>query len=117
MLTNEEKKHILKEHLRIVEHISDKDYQRRIWINGEGPECDDLDETCCHFFDDGESIMENYRDFSITDDQYAILKEFGNRFYNFTRHNGWPPEFINTDEWTEITHMAKDVLRAFDYKN
>ena len=56
MLTNESKKQILEFFLEIVEGISDKDYQGRVWIRGEGPECDDFDETVCNFFQDGDGI-------------------------------------------------------------
>ena len=76
MLTDKDRKHILNEHLRNISHISDKEYQRRIWIRGEGPECDDFDETCCRFFYDGASVFKNYKDFWITDSKYKILKRF-----------------------------------------
>ena len=115
MLTDEDRKYILNEHLRNIYHISDKEYQRRVWIQGKGPECDDFDETCCHFFDDGDPMLENYKDFSITDNQYQILKRFRDRFRSFSDDNYWPPEFIDTPEWNEITEMAKAVLKAFNY--
>jgi hypothetical protein len=115
MLTDEDRKYILNEHLRNIYHISDKEYQRRVWIQGKGPECDDFDETCCHFFDDGDPMLEHYKDFSITDNQYQILKRFRDRFRSFSDDNYWPPEFIDTSEWNEITEMAKAVLKAFNY--
>jgi hypothetical protein len=115
MLTNENKKYILNEHLRNIYHISDKEYQRRIWIRGEGPECDDFDETCCHFFDDGDPILENYKDFGITESQYQILKNFRKQFRTFSDENNWPHKFIETPEWATIMNLAKDVLKAFNY--
>jgi hypothetical protein len=116
MLTDEDRKYTLNEHLRNISHISDKEYQRRIWIRGEGPECDDFDETCCHFFDDGDPILDHYKDFWITENQYQILEKFRNQFDDFSRKNDWPPAFIDTPEWDEITEMAKEVLKAFDHK-
>lgn len=116
MLKDEDKKYILSEYLRNIRHISDKEYQKRIWIRGEGPECDDFDETCCRFFDDGASLFENYRDFWITDSQYQILKKFRDKFRVFSDDNHWPPEFIDTPEWAEIMELAKEVLKTFDYK-
>ena len=102
--------------IRVVDHISDKEYQRRIWIRGEGPECDDFDETCCHFFDDGDPVLENYKDFGITDSQYRILKRLRDQFDVFADENDWPADFIDTQEWDEIVRMAKEVLKAFNYK-
>jgi hypothetical protein len=116
MLTDETKKYILSEYLRNISHISDKEYQRRVWIRGEGPECDDFDGTCCRFFDDGDSIFQNYKDFWITTTQYQILKEFRDKFETFADDNNWPYKFIDTPEWNEITEMAKGVLKVFNSK-
>ncbi len=112
---NINRRQILETIIRIVKHISDKQYQRRIWILGEGPEVDDFDETCCIFFGDGDPILDNYKEFGITDRQYEILKKFRDKFRVFSDENYWPPEFINTPEWKVIMDMAKDVLKAFNY--
>ena len=108
--------YILNEFLRNVSHISDKEYQKRIWIRGEGPECDDFTETVCHFFDDGNPIIENYKDFGITDSQYILLIKFRDEFREFSRRHDFPQEFIDTPEWAKIMKMAKEVLEAFNYQ-
>ncbi len=115
MVIDEDRKYILNEHLRNIHHISDKDYQRRIWIRGEGPECNDFDETCCHFFDDGDPILNNYKKFGLTEPQYLLLKKFRDKFRTFSDENNWPHKFIETLEWEGIVDMAKDVLKAFNY--
>ncbi len=114
MLADEDKKYVLNEYLRNIHHISDKEYQRRAWIRGEPPGTD-FDEAVCQFIDIGDPILENYKDFSITDNQYQILKRFRDRFRSFSDENYWPPEFIDTPEWNEITEMATAVLKAFNY--
>jgi hypothetical protein len=114
MLTSSEKKYVLNEYLRNIHRISDKEYQKRAWIRGELPGTD-FDEAVCQFVDIGDPILENYRDFGITDIQYQILREFRDKFGVFWEENGWPPEFIDTPEWNEITMMAKGVLKAFNY--
>ena len=116
MLTNEAKKQILISILETIESISDKDYQQRVWIRGEGPEVDDFDETCCNFFGDGDPLLENYEDFGITDSQYRILKKFRDKFRIFSDENNWPQEFIDTPEWERIMDLAKGVLEAFNYQ-
>lgn len=63
--------------------IADKEYQKRVWIRGEGPEVDDFDETVCNFFQDGEGVLAHYRDFGIADDQYHILMNFRDEFHSF----------------------------------
>lgn len=115
-LTDEAKKDILDFVKNIVAHISDKEYQKRIWIRGEGPECDSFDETCCHFFHDGEGVLEKYKDFNITDAQYQSLKKFRDAFRVFSDENDFPEEFIDSPEWEKIMEMAKEVLKMFDYQ-
>jgi hypothetical protein len=115
MLTDEEKKHILNKFLKNISHIADKAYQKRVWIYGIGPEIDDFDEACCRFFDDGDSVFENYEDFWITDSQHQILKRFRNKFEDFASDKHFPHEFIDTPEWAQIMGSAKDVLKAFNY--
>jgi hypothetical protein len=115
MLTTDDKKYILSEYLRNIHHISDKEYQRRAWINGEPPGTD-FDEAVCQFADIGDPILENYQDFGITDDQYQILRKLRDKFGVFWEENGWPPEFIDTPEWNEIIEMAKAVLAAFSFQ-
>jgi len=116
MLTEEKKRRIVNAHLERIYRISDKEYQRRVWIRGEGPECEDFDEICCFFGEMGDYIMKNYKDFGLTENQYTILRTFRDQFQIFSDKNDWPPAFIDTPEWTRITIMAKEVLEAFDYK-
>jgi len=116
MLTKKAKKKILTSVLETIDNISDKKYQKRIWIHGEGPEVDDFDETCCNFFGDGDPLLENYTDFGLTKSQYLLLKKFRDKFRSFSNKNFHPSEFIDTPEWKEVMEMAKEVLRVFDYR-
>lgn len=115
MLSDENRRYIIKQYLETIHHISDKEYQKRVWIRGEGPECDDFDETVNYFFGEIDSILEEYKDFWITENQRQILKKFRDQFRIFSDENSWPPEFIDTPEWDEITKIAKEVLQAFNY--
>lgn len=106
----------MKTFIRIMDHISDKEYQKRVWIRGEGPEVDDFDETVCHFSQEGDGIIEKYTDFGLTEHQCQILKKFREQFKAFSNENDFPEEFIDTPEWSRITEMAKEVLKAFNYR-
>ncbi len=119
MLTDEDKKYILNEFLNNISGISDKEYQKRVWIRGEGPECDDFTETVCHFFDDGDPILKKYKEFNISEDQYHLLSKFRDDFDAFVTGPtlGYlPEEFIDTPEWKKIMKMAEEVLKAFNYQ-
>ena len=116
-ITDEDKRYILREHLRNISHVSDKEYQKRIWIRGEGPEVDDFDETVCHFFDDGDPILKKYKDYGISEAQHHLLTKFRAAFETFIDGpKPYLPEgFIDTAEWKKIIEMAKEVLEAFKY--
>lgn len=116
MLTEDDKKNILNHHLDNIWGISNKDYQRRIWIHGEGPECGDFDETCNRFFPTIYDILENYKDFKIKENQYLILKKFTEEFAKFSDDNYHPERFIDSPEWTQIMERAKEVLTTFNYQ-
>ncbi len=107
------RKQILTSLLETIEGISDKKYQMRVWIEGRGPEVDDFDETCCNFFGDGNPLLENYKEFGISDSQYELLKKFRNELKVFSAEHDFPEEFIDTPEWAKIMEMAKEVLAAF----
>ena len=107
--------HIPHEYLIIVYHISDKQYQKRTWIKGESPGTD-FDETVCQFPDIGDPILENYQDFGDYRQPISNSKEVPRCSRSFWEENGWPPKFIDTPEWNEITEMAKEVLKGFNYE-
>lgn len=113
MLTDKSKKQILVSFLETIEGISDKEYQKRVWIRGEGPEIDDFDETVNNFSDLGDPILEDYRNYEITEVQYHLLISFKNEFKAFYDEHDLPEEFIETQEWARIMEMAKEVLEAF----
>ena len=115
-LSDEDKKNILNFFLENIAGISDVEYQKRVWIRGEGPECDDFDETVCFFFEDSDSILDNYKDFGVTDSQYHLLVKFRDVFSAFSDENDFPERFIESPEWKRITEMAKEVLAAFHYQ-
>ncbi len=115
-LTDEAKTDILNFVMKQVAAIENKEYQKRVWIHGKGPECDDFTETACHFLHEGTGVLEKYKDFGITDNQYQLLKKLRDAFEAFSQENDWPQEFIDTPEWQRIVAMAKEVLDAFNYR-
>lgn len=113
------KKNRLSGLLETIEGVSDKDYQLRVWIRGEGPEVDDFDETANYLLGDGEYILKHPKEFELTDQQYALLKEFFDKFHEFAFSNEieYPPNnFLNNPEWIRIMEMAKGILKAFGYE-
>ena len=85
-------------------------------IRREGPEVDDFDETVCHFPQDGNGIIQHYKDFKITDEPYHLLVKFDVFCHGPALKYYLPQEFIDTPEGEEIIKMAKDVLKASNYQ-
>lgn len=110
------KKRLLNNLLDIINEFSSKEYQIRIWVKGLGPECTDYDETLDFFFTDGVPIIDNYKAYGITQNQYELLRIFQQALEEFSDKNFIPLKFIDTPEWQHIIDKAKQVLEAFDYK-
>ena len=113
--SDQEKSDLLKLLLEIISRISDKSYQKRVWIEGAGPEVDDFDETVCWYSSSVDHIFREYAEYGISNMQMELLKEFHREFKKFWKKNDLPQSFIDTPEWTQITFLAKEVLQAFDY--
>ena len=107
---------ILNSFLETISGISDREYQERVWVRGEGPECDDYTETICHFFDDGDPIISKYKVYGITNEQLTLLVKLRGAIEDFNSNVrfGLGPDFFYSAEWTHITQMAKEVLRTFN---
>ncbi len=112
-MDNIDRKQIMETFIRMIDHISNKEYQKRAWIKGEEA---DFDEAVCLFFGEGDPILENYKDFGITEGQYVLLKKLRDKFRIFVDKNDFPEEFIDTPEWAQIMNLAKEVLKMFNYQ-
>jgi hypothetical protein len=108
-----DRKQIMETFIRMIDHISDKEYQKRAWIKGEEA---DFDEAVCLFFGESDSILENYEAFGITEAQYKLLKKLRDKFRIFADKHDFPEEFIDTAEWAKIMALAKEVLKTFNYQ-
>lgn len=116
-ISNIRKQKILEGFIDIFTRIACREYQKRVWIKGEGSEVDDFDDTVCDFFVECDSILENYKDFNLTDNQYNLLKSFRGLFDSFVDGDRpyLPKDFIDTPEWKRITDLAKKILKEFNY--
>jgi len=112
--TEEQKRDIVEGFVDLFASLADKGYQERVWIKGQGPEVESYDEVVDDYFLRCE-ILENYKEFGISDSQYQLLKKFTNLFRRFADENYWPPEFIDSQEWKVIMDLAKEVLKAFNH--
>ncbi len=118
-ISEEDMKSIMSLFLDEICTVSDLEYQQRVWIEGKGPECNDYDEFYDYFFNEGNSIIENYKDFKITKEQHRLLENLRKKIYAFDHapnRASLPKDFLISAEWKHIMESAKEVLKAFNYK-
>jgi hypothetical protein len=120
MLNAANRKQILDSFIDNIACISDEKYQERVWVRAEGPECDDIDDTICDFFDE-EYVLEKYKDFGITDSQYQLLmslhgklRKFADTFEVYSSEKS-TEKLIQLPQWQEIRDISKNVLKAFNF--
>ncbi len=121
MTSKVNRKQILEEFLKNIACLSDKNYQERVWIRAEGPECDDIDDTVCDFFDDGDFILKERKSFEITDNQldaltklYEKLRIFADDFEIYSPDKS-TEILLKNPAWGEIRDLAKTTLSTFNY--
>ncbi len=124
------RKQILNSVLENIAGISDKEYQKRVWIKAEGPECDSYEQTIDFLFDDLEPMLKEYKKFDISENQYNFLMKFYKEIKEyddiFAFKLDWyiHPESraiseapsLNSPEWEKVINAAKEVLKAFNYQ-
>lgn len=112
-MTDIDRKQIMETFMGFIDHLADREYQRRAWIMGEEA---DFDEAVCLFFEIGDPILEDYKEFGISGVQYKLLIKFRDEFRVFADENDFPEMFIDTPEWAKIMESAREVLKAFNYR-
>ncbi len=121
MSNNADRKQILDSFIENIACMSDERYQERVWVRSEGPECDDIDDTICDFFDE-DYVLENYKDYGITENQHRLLMNLHDKLRVFSdTQDVYSPEKSTEDlillpQWQEIRDISKNVLKAFLYK-
>lgn len=117
-LSDADKKQIIKNLIKTISHAANKEYQKRVWIEGRGPECEDLDDFLDIVLHENGAIIKKWENFNLTKKQLNLLENFQNELISFARgkSRNLPEEFIDTPEWKKIMNMAKEILKAFNYE-
>ncbi len=104
--------------LSVVRTVSDATYQERVWIRGEGPECDSLTETYCNFFDDYDIdgfLSHCTKNELISPQQLTALREVRDAMDAFEFDSDQPDEVTLRDlRWEHIRKVAQSALAAFE---
>ena len=103
-----------------IRSLSDPLYQKRIWVEGKGPEVDSYDDTITYFSDMCELIFEAPLDYEGIDvENLKLLKRLYLMVmdYDSNLDNGRAPQEVNCiledPKWHQIQEFAGDVFRKF----
>ncbi len=99
-----------------LKRLGDPDYQQRVWINHEGPEVGDYDETSGRFMQKCEEIFKHPDSFEGIDDTvleslkllYDKLDEFDNQIVS-KFPEGKDQDFLLSPNWREIQKQAAET--------
>jgi hypothetical protein len=105
--------------LDIVQEFSSEEFQKRVWLEGKGPEVSSFIEAACGFFDDNnadELIDVQWRQVGLTEEQRNKLAHFRDALEVLNKRTPETPndaDILNDPEWPKIRQLAKDAFNAF----
>lgn len=111
----EKRKQILQVLLQKLSHLGDQEYQKRMWIDGQGSKDNDFKAHIDYFFYKGWSLLKNYKELKFTDDQYSLLSNLRGQIILFQNKKVPIQEILNFPDWKKIVALAKEVLQTFDH--
>ncbi len=105
--------------LNTIHEIQDAEFQKRVWLEGKGPEVSSWDETMCGLFDDYDIdgfLKLELNESGLSKNQYAELKKLRDELNIYCEQVGETPtvEYILSDpRWLQIRTAAEHVLKSF----
>jgi hypothetical protein len=96
-----------------VAEFADREYQRAIWLEGEGPEVSSYSDAMLGVLDDASQIFGDLGlHYGLTREQTTALEEFRDalrRFQDKVRESDWKGDdlyIISDSEWPKIVDLA-----------
>jgi predicted nucleotide-binding protein (sugar kinase/HSP70/actin superfamily) len=112
---NIDRKQIMTTFLLAISRLADEDYQKRIWIQELGPECEDYADFINYFLYEGREILKDPLNFNLKSNQLAKLKQLQKEVEEFNKKNSTCPEkFTSCFDWKKIINTAKEFLKSFN---
>ncbi len=105
--------------LDVLEIFASEEFQTRVWVVGDGPECSSYVEAVCQFFDDYQCdllINKEWKRIGLTEVQRNALEKFRQVIDNFNKHMPENPDdayVLSQADWPNIRILAQSALDTF----
>lgn len=96
----------------LLRSMSDIDYQKRVWLRGEGPEVDSYCEFVNNFYSDFQYLFRESETYNLTKAQTKQLQKLYDEFDKFKHTYYDEYEFIDSPEWKEMRELTAETLKV-----
>ena len=100
-----------------IKPIADRQYQIRVWVKGEGSECDSFDETINDFYYYVEIINENYKKWGLKKKEFQLMHQLEEKIDSFCNEipiTNQGSEIIKDPRWVLITECASNFYKEMN---
>ncbi len=96
-----------------LQEISDKEFQERVWVNGQGSEMSSYIEVMNRLFDDKRfnEFIDKAHLLGLNHELIKELSELSGQLENYNDKNKSHAEIVKDIKWGEIRDKAKLVLQ------
>ena len=100
--------------IEVIKDLQDEDYQKRIWVLGEGPECDSFGEAINSFFDYYDSLKDELQSekYGLRKKEIAMIHSLAEKLEQYCEITPTSPDVkkvFKDPKWQEIRNFAKQV--------
>lgn len=97
-----------------LEELSDIEFQKRVWVRGEGPEVSSYSEAVCQLFDDtaiGDFLDDTENGVVLSEELDSLLRELSN-ILDLIDYRIGASNIIKHPHWPKVRQLAADALKA-----
>ena len=99
-----------------LKELSDIEFQKRIWLRGEGPEVSSYVEVVCQLFDDtgiGDELSEMEHGIVLSEDLDPVFRELRELFDSIDYRVG-VANILNHPKWPKVAELASRALKLLE---
>lgn len=104
--------------LKLIREISDEEYQKRVWVEGKGPEVSSFAELISAFDEDLiEDLSQNYQKYGFTRPQFEKIQDLYQQVDDYTMSipdDVLSEEIVSDPRWHQVRQFAKKFLKNLD---